>query len=104
MIDRVKNSAPRFVDRLGKLCFTGHEVAAYLFQVPGDESRWQQLRDIVNGILQEAPGTRHKELPHIAEGIRTALQQGTSMLVLEQVMAGFDRMIKIWKAARSGLF
>jgi hypothetical protein len=104
VIDAIKNSAPRFMDRLGKLCFTGHEVANYLFQVPDDESQWQRLSDIMDDILQEASKTRHKELPRIAEEVRTAMQQGTSMLVVEQVMSGFDRMIKIWKAARSGLF
>lgn len=103
VIDTIKNSAPRFMDRLGKLCFTGHEVANYLFQVPDDESQWQRLGDIVEGILQEASGSRHKELPRIAEEVRTAMQQGTSMLVVEQVITGFDRMIKLWKAARSGL-
>ena len=104
MLDTTKNSAPRFMDRLGKLCHTGHEVANYLFQVPDDESQWQRLQEIVDGILQEASRTRHKELPRIAEEVRTALQRGTSMLVVEQAMTGFDRMIKIWKAARSGLF
>ncbi len=104
MIDTIRNSAPRFMDRLGKLCFSGHEVANYLFQVPDDEPQWERLREIVDGILQEASRTCHKELPRIAEEVRTALQQGASMQVVEQAMAGFDRMIKIWKAARSGLF
>jgi len=64
------------MDRLGRLCFTGHEVASYRFQVLDDESQWQRLGDIVDGILQEALRTRHQELPRIAEEVRTAMQHG----------------------------
>ena len=47
------NTKPHHLDKLGKLCVEGQEVATYLFQVPDDQSQWQRIREIVDGILKE---------------------------------------------------
>ena len=97
------NTRPPHLDKLGKLCVEGQEVATYLFQVPDDESQWQRIRQIVDGILQETSRSPRKELPRIAEELREALDGPPSMMVAEQLQSGFDRLVKLWKAARSGL-
>jgi hypothetical protein len=103
MLDGIKNSGRRPLDPLGKLCFEGQDVANYLFQVPDDASQWERLQRIVDAILAETAKTKRRELPAIAREIRDLTQGPHSAMVAEQLVNGFDRMIKLWKSARSGL-
>jgi hypothetical protein len=102
-LDGMKNSAPRVMDPLGRLLFRGQEIASYLFQVPDDASEWQRLRDITNIVASESAKSARQELPQIAEEMRRLLKQEPSLAVADQLVAGFDRMVKLWKSARSGL-
>jgi hypothetical protein len=104
MLDGMKNSGQRMLDPLGKLCFEGQDVANYLFQVPDDASQWERLRGIVDAILQETAKTKRKELPAIAMELREIIQGPPSVMAAEQLMSGFDRMTKLWKSAKSGLW
>ncbi|NIM48152.1 MAG: hypothetical protein GTO22_02635 [Gemmatimonadales bacterium] len=91
-------------DALGKLCKEGRDVASYLFQVPDDEAQWQRLREIVQAILKEARATKRRELPRIAQEMNDALSDKPTAQTAELMQSGFDRMFRLWQAARSGLF
>ena len=104
MPSTTNQTGPRYLDPLGKLCYEGQQVATYLFQVPDDESQLQRLREIVKGILQETATVDRRELPRIAQEMWQALAQPPSVVSAEQFLTGFDRMIALWKAARSGIF
>lgn len=97
-------SVPLHLDRLGKLCFKGQEIATYLFQVPDDETQWQNARVIVDAILDETRGSQRRELPRLAAQLKEALNGAHDMMAADQLQAGFDRIVKLWKAARSGIF
>jgi hypothetical protein len=103
MLDGIKNSAPRVMDPLGKLLFQGQEIASYLFQVPDDAAQWQRLGEIVSQVVSESSKSTRIELPQIASEMRQLLQQPPSVAIADQLVAGFDRMVKLWKSARSGL-
>jgi len=57
----------------------------------------------LDAILQQA-GRQHRELPRIAQELKAALDQPPSPAQAELLQDGFDRMVKLWQAARSGLF
>ena len=99
-----KAPRPSFVDRIGKLCFAGKDVATYLHQVPDDEGQRQKLREILDTILKESVQSKRRELPRIAQEMREALNQPPSLAAAELLMDGFDRLVKLWQSARSGLF
>ena len=92
------------MDGLGRLCLDGQAVATYLFQVPTDESQWRRLHEIVNGIIRSAASTGMRELPAIAHEMRDILSGPPSLLAAERLNAGFDRIVQLLQAARSGLF
>jgi len=98
------SSRPVHLDRLGRLCFEGQEIATYLFQVPDDEAQWERARGVVEAILQETRGSQRRELPRLAAQLREALDGSHDMAAADQLQSGFDRIVKLWKAARSGIF
>jgi hypothetical protein len=92
------------VNGLGRLCLEGQDVATYLFQVPTDETQWARLRSIVEEILRATAGTRLRELPAIAGEMRQTLSGPPSVAAADQLVAAFDRIVKLLQAAQSGLF
>lgn len=103
MLDGIKNSAPRAMDPLGRLLFRGQEIASYLFQVPDDAAQWERIRNVAGAIVDEASKSTRRELPQIAREIQELLDQPPSVMLADQLVACFDRMVKLWKAAKSGL-
>lgn len=93
----------RPMDPLGELCIQGVELAGYLHQVPDDREQWARLRAIVDAVVKEAAATKHQELPKVAEELRQTLAQPPSRAAVELLQAGFDRLLKLWKAAKSGI-
>ena len=85
-LEALKNTRPLHLDKLGILCLQGQDVATYLFQVPDDETQWTKMRVIVDEILKEALDGSH------------------DMTAADQLQSGFDRLVKLWKSARSGIF
>ncbi len=66
---------PPVLDKVGKLCLEGKDVAAYLYQVPDDEGQRARLRAILDGILNESAVKKRKELPSIAQGLKEVLSE-----------------------------
>lgn len=102
MTDKRRPQPP--LDNVGKLLFEGKDVADYLFQVPDDEAQRQRLRGVLTGIIDAAKAGGHNELPRIAEEAQASLAEPSSPQAAEMVQVGFDRMVRLWQAARSGLF
>ncbi len=95
---------PPVLDKVGKLCLEGKDVAAYLYQVPDDEGQRARLRAILDGILNESAVKKRKQLPSIAQGLKEVLSEPPTPVGAAKLQDGFDRMVKLWQAARSGLF
>ncbi|HEU5169796.1 MAG TPA: hypothetical protein VFU46_04625 [Gemmatimonadales bacterium] len=92
------------IDRLGELCGDGKAAAEYLWQVPGDETVRQRIAAILAQIRQEAARTSRREMLRVAEELETAIAASPSPQQAEILQDGFDRLIRLWQAAKSGLF
>lgn len=104
MLSTMQNSGPRYVDVIGKLCFEGQQIATYLFQIPDDEGERQRLREVIDAILEYNAKSQNRELPRIAREMKETLSQPPSPLLADQLVTGFDRIVSLWKLARSGIF
>ena len=91
------------MDALGKLCADGKASTEYLWQVPDDT----QVRLKVVGILEQIAALAHKqgrkEMGRIVEELATAAKASPSPQQVDLLVDGFDRLTKLWQAAKSGL-
>jgi hypothetical protein len=104
-----RNPAPRrqvppLMDRLGELCTAGRDSATYLWQVPDDESVRRKIAGILAEIKTEAAKGGRREMGRLVVELETALAVSPSPKQVEMLQDGFDRLLRLWAAAKSGLF
>ncbi len=98
-----RRSQPPLMDALGKLCTEGKQLADYLWQVPKDQAVRQQILGILDQIAAESAKQGRKEMPHICEELKTAAKASPSPQQVDVLVTGFDRLVGLWQAAKSGL-
>jgi hypothetical protein len=91
------------MDSLGQLCADGKQAAEYLWQVPKDAAVRQQILTILSQIATESAKQGRKEMPKLAEELKIAAQATPSPQQVDVLVDGFDRLTKLWQAAKSGL-
>ena len=91
------------MDALGQLCADGKDAAGYLWQVPADVEARQRIVAILDQIAVEASRQGRREMGRIVEGLLIAARATPSPQQVDLLVAGFDRLTKLWHAARSGL-
>jgi len=91
------------LDALGKLCSEGKQLADYLWQVPKDEAARQQVIAILDQIAAEGTKQGRKEMPRICAELKTAAQASPSPQQVDLLVNGFDRLMHLWQASKSGL-
>ena len=101
--DAPRRPQPPLMDALGKLCTEGKELADYLWQVPKDESARQQILHILDQIAAESAKQGRKEMPRICDELKTAAKASPSPQQVDVLVNGFDRLVSLWRAAKSGL-
>jgi hypothetical protein len=99
-----RKQVPPLMDRLGELCKAGRDSATYLWQVPDDESVRRKIAAILAEIKGEAAKGGRQEMGRLAVELETALGVSPSPQQVELLQDGFDRLIRLWAAAKSGLF
>ena len=92
------------MDRLGELCKAGKDSATYLWQVPDDESVRRKIAAILQEIKTEAAKGGRQEMGRVATELEAALRVSASPQQVELLQDGFDRLTRLWAAAKSGLF
>jgi hypothetical protein len=92
------------MDRLGELCRGGKESAEYLWQVPHDEEMRRNIVGLLAEIKAEAAKQNRSEMGRISAELETAAQASPSPQQVEILQDGFDRLTRLWAAAKSGLF
>jgi hypothetical protein len=99
--------APRrpqpLMDALGQLCTEGKQLADYLWQVPSDEAARQKILGMLEQIAAESTKQGRREMPKICEELRTAAKASPSPQQVDLLVNGFDRLVNLWQAAKSGL-
>ena len=98
-----RRGPPPVMDALGKLCTEGKELADYLWQVPKDEGARQKIVAILEQIAAEAGKQGRKEMPRICAELTTAAKASPSPQQVDVLVSGFDRLVNLWQAAKSGL-
>jgi hypothetical protein len=93
-----------FKDRLGELCESGSESTVYLWQVPDDQTVRRKIAGILTEIKAEAAKGGRKEMGRLVEELETALAASATPQQVEILQDGFDRLTRLWAAAKSGLF
>ena len=101
-------NAPRpsrepLLDALGKMCAEGKQAAEYLWQVPKDEAMRSKILDLLNQIGAEGARQGRTEMPRLVEELKIAAQATPSPQQVDRLVDGFDRLTKLWQAAKSGL-
>ena len=91
------------MDALGKLCADGKASASYLWQVPDDTQVRLKIVGILEQIGVEAHKQNRKEMGRIVEELVTAAKASPSPQQVDRLVDGFDRLMKLWQAAKSGL-
>jgi hypothetical protein len=101
--DAPRRSQPPLMDALGKLCTEGKQLADYLWQVPDDAGARQQIHDILDQIATLSAQQGRREMPKLCEEMRTAAKASPSPQQVDLLVNGFDRLVNLWQAAKSGL-
>lgn len=97
-------SRPQFLDGLGTLCREGLDAATYLFQVPDDPDQRERVRGILAAIAADPVVKGRREFPRVTAELQALLDGPATPGEPEQLMDGFQRMIKLWQTTRSGIF
>lgn len=98
-----RRSRPPLMDALGKLCTEGKQLADYLWQVPKDEAARQKIIALLDQIAAEGTKQGRREMPRICEELKTAAKASPSPQQVDVLVSGFDRLVSLWQAAKSGL-
>jgi len=91
------------LDALGRLCTDGKATAEYLWQVPDDTSARLKIVGLLEQIAGESAKEGRKEMGRICAELVPAAKASPSPQQVELLVDGFDRLLKLWQAAKSGL-
>jgi hypothetical protein len=94
---------PPLLDALGQMCADGKAAAEYLWQVPDDASVRHKIQSLLGQIGVESTKQGRREMPRLAEELKIAAQASPSPQQVDMLVDGFDRLFKLWQAAKSGL-
>jgi hypothetical protein len=97
-------SIPPLMDRLGELCVAGRDSATYLWQVPNDEGVRRKIAELLAEIKVEAAKQGRQEMGRLVLELETAIAASPSPQQVELLQNGFERLMRLWGAAKSGLF
>ena len=100
--DQRKSRVP-LLDALGKMITEGKQSADYLWQVPDDQAERAKIATLLDQIIVESSKQGRKEMPKIGEALKTALKASPSPQQVDLLVNGFDRLLQLWEAAKSGL-
>ena len=85
------------------MCKDGKDSAEYLWQVPDDASVRAKIIETLEKIAVEAQNQGRKEMGRIVEELLPAAKASPSPQQVDLLVDGFDRLTKLWLAAKSGL-
>jgi len=91
------------LDDLGQAISDGRDAATYLWQVPDDEGTRARVAELLRLIERESARAGRREMPQICKELLTAVGASSSPQQIDILQDGFDRLYKLWSAAKSGL-
>lgn len=103
MTDPQSPRRPPQLDTLGKLCTEGKQAAEYLWQVPDDAGVRQRILEILDLVETHSRGQGRREMPQVVEDLKIAARASPSPQQVDMLVNGFDRLLHLSEAAKSGL-
>lgn len=91
------------LDALGKMIVEGKDAASYLWQVPDDQATRQKVEQLLQKIREDSAKKGRREMPKVCDELLTALRASPSPQQVDLLQDGFDRLYKLWGAAKTGL-
>ena len=91
------------VDDLGQAILDGKDAASFLWQVPDDVETRDRIAKLLKFIQSESEKGGRREMPQICRELQVAISASPSPQQVDILQDGFDRIHKLWQAARSGL-
>jgi hypothetical protein len=91
------------MDALGKAILEGRDASAYLWQVPDDQATRERMAALLAVIRDESRKKGRQEMPKLCDELLTALKASPSPQQVDLLQDGFDRLYKLWEAAKTGL-
>jgi hypothetical protein len=91
------------LDELGTAIVSGKDAASFLWQVPDDEATRQRLGELLEQIRDGSARQGRTEMPKLCEDLIVALKAQPTPQQVDLLQDGFDRLYKLWAAAKSGL-
>ena len=88
---------------LGDAIIAGRDHATYLWQVPHDAETRNTIKCLLEFIRVESAREGRREMPSICAELLAALGASASPQQVDILQDGFDRLYKLWSAAKSGM-
>jgi len=91
------------LDALGQMIRDGKDSALYLWQVPDDAATRSRLEKLLQDIREQSARKGRREMPRLCDELLVALRASPSPQQVDLLQDGFDRLYKLWEAAKTGL-
>ncbi len=99
---RERRSEP-LLDQTGQAILEGRDAATFLWQAPDDADTRQRIIEILEQVKRDSAAKGRREMPKICNELITAARAEPSPQSVDILQNGFDRLYKLWSAAKSGL-
>lgn len=91
------------LDDLGTAIVEGKDAAAFLWQVPDDAATRTRVAGLLERIRDRSARQGRTEMPKLCDELLTAVRAQPTPQQVDILQDGFDRLYKLWAAAKSGL-
>jgi hypothetical protein len=98
-----RRHTPPLLDAMGRAILEGKDAATFLWQVPDDQAARDHLQASLELIRRESQAQGRREMPQLCDDLLTALKAQPTPQQVDILQDGFDRLYKLWAAAKSGL-
>ena len=99
---RERKSQP-LLDATGQAILEVKDAASFLWQAPEDESTRLRVIELLEQIKRDSAAKGRREMPHICQEMLTAARAEPSPQSVDILQNGFERLFRLWGAAKSGL-
>jgi hypothetical protein len=98
-----KRRTEPLLDELGTAIVGGKDAVAFLWQVPDDADTRRRLLELLERIRELSAGQGRREMPKLCDELLVAARAQPTPQQVDLLQDGFDRLYKLWSAAKSGL-
>ncbi|MEE8192839.1 MAG: hypothetical protein V3T74_08850 [Gemmatimonadales bacterium] len=99
---RERKSEP-LLDATGQAVLEGKDATSFLWQVPEDEGTRLRIIELLEQIKRDSAAKGRREMPKICQEMLTAARAEPSPQSVDILQNGFERLYRLWSAAKSGL-